>query len=144
MQGLPVGQQCGERQGLVRLGFLAFGCGIDAFCHVAHDRPHGVTRLGKRKGAATPEWDSALLPTPVILREIRLAAARRYPHSKPALLAIENEHVALAFRAFQTIDAIECELHSGPPADPARRHSGARRVASCQEGMAYLAGNKGI
>jgi hypothetical protein len=46
------------------------------------------------------------------LREIRLAAVRRYPHAEPALLAIEDKHVPLAGRALQAIDAVKCELHA--------------------------------
>jgi hypothetical protein len=132
MQGLPVGQQCGERQGFVRLGFLAFGCGINTLCHITHNGAHRISRLGQRDSAATADRDAALLPMEAALREIGFAATRRDPHAEPSLFVVENEHVALAFRTFQTGDAVECELHSGPPADPARRHFVTSYVAQCQ------------
>jgi hypothetical protein len=102
----------------MRSGLLAFGRRVNTLRHVAHDRPHRIARLGKRDCPATPERDAALLPLPVVLREIRLASTRRYPHAKTALLIVENEHVLAQGRAFQAVDAIECELH-GLPADPA-------------------------
>ena len=61
------------------------------------------------------------MPMEGVLREIGLAAARRYAHAEPALFTIENEHVALPCRAFQALDAVEGPLLvRGPPADPAR------------------------
>jgi len=76
-----------------------------------------------------------------VLREIRLAAARRDTNPEPALFIVENEHVALARRAFQTVDAVYRELHgrpcrSGPTADPLKLRFATGSVASCQEGMA--------
>jgi hypothetical protein len=146
LKGLPVCKQFFERigfggdllPGLFRSS-LALGCRVNALCHVAHYCAHRIAGLGKREGAATAKRDAALLPVRVVLSEVGFAAPRCHPHSKAALLVIENEYVLAPGWASQSVNTIERELHGAPSnsADPQRTRQNvilrAFSVALCQQ-----------
>ena len=71
---------------------------------VSHDGAHRVASLGQRDGVGIAKRDSPPLPMPIVLREVGFPAAGRHPHAMATLVVIENEHIALAFRAFQAIE----------------------------------------